>query len=117
MKHSMRAVTSIMVSLAYGKACPKYENSEAEKFHKLGFVELDIMHTDYRWPDFLLKYVPMNVAPWKDICKRFRAIYDDLFDPLLIECERAYKNGNLDCYMGYLLENQSKLGLTRDELS
>lgn len=113
----MRTVTSIMVSLAYGKACPKYENSEAEKFHKLGFVELDIMHTDYRWPDFLLKYVPMNVAPWKDICKRFRAIYDDLFDPLLIECEREYKNGNLDCYMGYLLENQSKLGLTRDELS
>jgi hypothetical protein len=102
----------------YGKTVPAYENSLAESFHAFTAIQTELMNVDSAWPDFILRHLPWSIAPWGGLCKRVRKNYDDFFDPLLNECEKNHRAGlGNGCYMEYLIDNQTKFGLTRDDLS
>ncbi|KAF8817278.1 putative cytochrome P450 monooxygenase [Phlegmacium glaucopus] len=117
-KHLTKAVASISLSLVYGKTIATYENSLAEEFHAFTSMQTNIMNIDSSWPDFILDNLPWAIAPWGSLCKRTRKAYDDFFDPLLEDCEQKQKAGmGNGCYMEYLLDNQVKFGLAREDLS
>ncbi|KAF8817266.1 cytochrome P450 [Phlegmacium glaucopus] len=116
-KHVLRTLASISLSLIFGKTCPTYENSLTESFHQFTSMQMEIWNVESSWPHLLLRYTPWMIAPWRGLCDKARKTYIDFLDPLISECETAHSNGQRSgCYMEYLLDNQAKFELNREEL-
>ena len=116
--HINRQAISIVLSTVFGIRAPRFENSFASNFleieHTLeGFFEpgaippVDILPT--------LKYIPAFLAPWKSKCSELRKRYQNLFSGLRDMCEARVQNGRRNgCYLEDVLDQQEKLGLSRE---
>lgn len=111
-----------MATLVYGKRW--LQLSDAETF----FEGIDLLFNvidpgahppiELFWP---LKYVPyverLGWAKWKPLCDYTKTLRGNLYGKLLEECEERLKNGvGVGCYIETILNNQARLGMTRDEI-
>jgi len=113
-----------MTTLLYGKRCLQWSGSDAaiyfEGIRLLNNVLDPGAHPpiDLFWP---LKYVPYverwGWAKWKPLCDTTKSMRDALYIRLLEECEERLKSGRaVGCYIETILNNQTDLGMTRDEI-
>jgi hypothetical protein len=113
-----------MTALLYGKRCLQWSGSDAaiyfEGIRLLNNVLDPGAHPpiDLFWP---LKYVPYverwGWAKWKPLCDTTKRMRDALYIRLLEECEERLTSGRAaGCYIETILNNQTDLGMTRDEI-
>jgi hypothetical protein len=111
-----------MATLVYGKRWLQLSDTETY-FEGINLL-FDVMDPgahppiELFWP---LKYVPhverLGWAKWKPLCDHTRTLRDTLYGKLLEECEERLKNEvGVGCYIETILNNQARLGMTRDEI-
>lgn len=107
---------STIFRIVYGVSTPLYNQLEISQWQTYGEVEMELIHFDMRYPDFLLKYLPMSIAPWRKAVANFTKACEALYFGLRDQHAKggdAVMGGN---YMDYLIENQDGLGLSDEEL-
>lgn len=116
--HINRQAISIVLSTVFGIRAPQFENSFASDFleieHTLeGFFEPGAIPPVDILP--ILKYIPAFLAPWKSKCSELRKRYQSLFSGLRDICKARVQNGRRNgCYLEDVLDQQEKLGLSRE---
>ncbi|KAJ8690110.1 hypothetical protein PTI98_011569 [Pleurotus ostreatus] len=119
--HIRRTSASIMTTIIYGRRCPEYANSPAERFfqgtHLLNKVVDAFTHPPI---DLIpaLQYVPTRWAKWKQLSNQTKAIRNALFTELLEECEARLASGRglTGCFIENVIENKVELDMDRDEI-
>ncbi|KDQ24173.1 hypothetical protein PLEOSDRAFT_1108627 [Pleurotus ostreatus PC15] len=119
--HIRRTSASIMTTIIYGRRCPEYANSPAERFfegtHLLNKVVDAFTHPPI---DLIpaLQYVPTRWAKWKQLSDQTKAIRNALFTELLEECEARLASGRglTGCFIENVIENKVELDMDRDEI-
>lgn len=120
-EHVCRTMASIMITLLYGSRVPNYHKSQAQTYFN-GVKLLNQLTdpgahppVDLFWP---LRYIPKRWAYWKRLADVTRGIREELHGSLHAQCERAIKDDKqTGCYLEYLILNQEKFGMTREEIT
>ncbi|KAK7029529.1 hypothetical protein VNI00_014406 [Paramarasmius palmivorus] len=117
-KHTKRYSNSTIMSLLFGKRCPRYETPESTAFFEsmelwnrclspAGVPPVDLLP--------FLDYIPARWAWWKGLAQGTRHKQRKLYFGLLDECEQRMARGEENgSYMEDLLVNQKDMGLTRE---
>ncbi|KAK1230345.1 hypothetical protein PQX77_006555 [Marasmius sp. AFHP31] len=116
--HIRRYANSVIMSVAFGKRCPRYETPETTAMFT-AVHEYEMLLEPGATPpvDFLpfLKWVPERWAKWKTEVKQCRKhqmdLYFGLLDETIKRMERGEENG---CQMEELIMRQEELGLNRE---
>ncbi|KIK69489.1 hypothetical protein GYMLUDRAFT_35558 [Collybiopsis luxurians FD-317 M1] len=116
--HLRRYSNSVIMSVLYGKRCPRYETHEATLFFEAQHLwELALEPGAHPPVDILpiLKYIPRRWAPWKILCEKTRRLQQSLYFGLLDECkEKVQKGEENGCYMEEIIKRQEELSLDRE---
>ncbi|ESK85938.1 cytochrome p450 [Moniliophthora roreri MCA 2997] len=116
--HIGRYTNSVIMSVLFGKRCPRYETPES-----LGFFESQELWNRCMSPtvvppvDLLpfLDYIPESWAWWKQLASETRQKQRALYFGLLDECEQRMKRGEENgSYMEQILMEERELGLDRE---
>ncbi|CAL1702684.1 unnamed protein product [Somion occarium] len=116
--HIQRQTFSIMLSTVCGFRSPRYADSVASLFFSIQHKWEALIAPGAHPPIDLipaLEYIPGRWASWKtitrDIRKQQRSMYFNLRD----DCERRIREGRRNgCFLEDIIDQQEKLGLTRD---
>ncbi|KII84423.1 hypothetical protein PLICRDRAFT_671374 [Plicaturopsis crispa FD-325 SS-3] len=115
--HIKRYSNSVIVSVLYGKRCPRYESETTTAFfHAMHLNQQAMAIGRYPPVDLLpiLNYVPARWAPWKIAAARINRLQKKLYLGLLAECEeRVEKGTETGCYMEEVVRRREEFGLTR----
>ena len=121
--HINRYANSVIMSVVYGKRCPRYETPETTAlFNVLSeYVQLAERGSTPPLDVFpFLKYIPewTMLAGWKKRMRDLRQSHRDLILGLLEETikrmERGEENG---CYMEEVILRQKELGLDHEKMA
>lgn len=116
--HLRRYSNSVIMSVLYGKRCPRYETREAILFFEAQHLwELALEPGAHPPIDILpfLRYIPRRWASWKGLCEDTRKLQRDLYFGLLEECEEKVGKGEENgCYMEEIIKRREELGLDRE---
>ncbi|KAK1219362.1 hypothetical protein PQX77_017886 [Marasmius sp. AFHP31] len=116
--HISRSTNSTIMSVLYGKRCPRYESHEATAFYEVNHLWNSILEAGAHPPvDLLpfLKYIPEKWATWKQLAKLIRRKQRDLYFGLVTETERRMKWGEENgSYTEQVLSRQEELRLDRE---
>ncbi|ESK85919.1 cytochrome p450 [Moniliophthora roreri MCA 2997] len=116
--HIGRYTNSVIMSILFGKRCPRYETPES-----MGFFESQKLWNRCLSPtavppvDLLpfLDYIPESWAWWKQLASETRQKQRALYFGLLDECEQRMKRGEEnESYMEQILMEKRELGLDRE---
>ncbi|ESK89761.1 cytochrome p450 [Moniliophthora roreri MCA 2997] len=116
--HIRRYSNSVIMSVLYGKRCPRYETPETTAF----------FHAQHEWELLLepgatppldllpiLKHVPERWTSWKKDVRACRQRQRDLYFGLLDETARRMEKGEENgCYMEEVLRRQEEFGMDRE---
>ncbi|KAJ3721313.1 cytochrome P450 [Lentinula guzmanii] len=116
--HIRRYSNSVIMSVLYGKRCPRYETREATSFFEAQHLwELALEPGAHPPIDLLpfLRHVPRRWAPWKILCDKTRKAQRELYFGLLDECNQRVQQGDENgCYMEEIIKRQDEFGLDRE---
>ncbi|KDQ57266.1 hypothetical protein JAAARDRAFT_35893 [Jaapia argillacea MUCL 33604] len=116
--HIRRYANSVMMSILYGKRCPRYETREATAFFHVQHLWEAALEPGAHPPvDLLpfLRYIPERWAPWKKLCKEVRKLQRELYFGLLGECEdRVWKGEDSGCFMDEVVLRQEEFAMSRE---
>jgi hypothetical protein len=110
--HIQRTTASIMINLLFGKRCPTYKNSDAERTFEAIHAGASLMDAGFSTPIEFLPFL-RNFNPWKSAIQSALQLRRKVFVGLLDECDRKESS---DCFMKKILTNQTQLGLRRVEV-
>ncbi|KII85199.1 hypothetical protein PLICRDRAFT_116720 [Plicaturopsis crispa FD-325 SS-3] len=117
-KHARRYSMSVILSVLYGKRCPRYDTHEATAFfHSQGLWEHTLEFGVHPPLDLLpiLQYVPERFAPWKTLTKEVRKLQRELHLGLLREVEENLTEGaESGCYMEEVMRRREEFRMTRE---
>ncbi|KAI3608916.1 cytochrome [Moniliophthora roreri] len=117
-KHIGRYSNSVIMSVLFGKRCPRYETHESTAFFEtMELWNLCISPTAVPPVDLLpfLDYVPERWAWWKGLAAKTRQKQRELYFGLVDECEQRMKRGEENgSYIEEILTKQKELGLDRE---
>jgi hypothetical protein len=119
-KHIDRYTFSILLSIAYGKRCPRPDTEEERLFYEGVRLTVQVVSAEGPPVDLLpiLKYVPERWAPWKGICREARTLQRRLYFGLLEETEaRLVRGESTGCFMEEVIQRQKDLGMSKDAAS
>ncbi|KDQ20363.1 hypothetical protein BOTBODRAFT_379163 [Botryobasidium botryosum FD-172 SS1] len=118
--HVRRYSSSVILSVLFGVRSPRYEGGRVAQFFAMQHEWERIVEPGAQPPIDLipiLKYVPERWAPWKTLCRKVRAVQQELYFGMLEECERRIANGLRNgCFMESLLDRQKELALDRESV-
>ncbi|KII94756.1 hypothetical protein PLICRDRAFT_169479 [Plicaturopsis crispa FD-325 SS-3] len=113
--HARRYSVSVILSVLWGKRCPRYETREATTFfHCQEKFEYALAIGAHPPVDIfpVLKYMPERWAPWKALLRETREIQRGFYLSLLEDCEaRDADNG---CFMEEVLKRMQEFSLSRE---
>ncbi|KII94757.1 hypothetical protein PLICRDRAFT_693091 [Plicaturopsis crispa FD-325 SS-3] len=112
--HTRRYSVSVILSILWGKRCPRYETREATAFfesqEKWEYAMAVGAHPPVDvFP--ILKYVPERWASWKTLARETRKLQKAVYFGLLEDCEA--QDANTGCFMEEVLKRRQEFGLTR----
>ncbi|KAF9269293.1 cytochrome P450 [Marasmius fiardii PR-910] len=117
-EHLRRYTNSVIMSIVYGKRCPRYESYETKAFYesqRIWNIALDPGAHPPLDVFPILNYIPEKWAPWKRIAREVRRQQRDLYFTVLDECEKRIMKGvENGCYMEEVLARQEEFQLTRE---
>ncbi|KAG1854775.1 cytochrome P450 [Suillus tomentosus] len=116
-KHIDRYTFSILLSIAFGKHCPRPDTEEERIFYEGVRLTVQVVSAEGPPVDLLpiLKYVPERWAPWKRICREARTLQRRLYFGLLEEAETRLARGeSTGCFMEEVIQRQEELGMSKD---
>ncbi|KAK7032180.1 hypothetical protein VNI00_013354 [Paramarasmius palmivorus] len=117
-KHIGRYSNSAIMSVLFGKRCPRYETPESTAFFESMEVWNRCLSPGAVPPvDLLpfLDYIPSRWAWWKGLALETREKQHKLYFGLLDECEQRVARGEENgSYMEGVLVEQKEMGLTRE---
>ncbi|KAG1873184.1 cytochrome P450 [Suillus subluteus] len=116
-KHIDRYTFSILLSIAFGKRCPRPDMEEERLFYEGVRLTVQVVSAEGPPVDLLpiLKYVPERWAPWKGICREARTLQRRLYFGLLEEAEiRLARGESTGCFMEEVIRRQEELGMSKD---
>ncbi|KAF5367063.1 hypothetical protein D9758_003939 [Tetrapyrgos nigripes] len=119
--HIRRYSTSVIVSVVFGKRCPRYETPDVTTFFELVHIselcfepgaEPPLEHFPF------LHYVPERWARWKRLAKALNEIQIKMYMGLLDECEERLRNKQgTGCYLENVIEKQQEYGISREAVA
>jgi cytochrome P450 len=116
--HIRRYSNSVIMSVLYGKRCPRYETREATLFFEAQHLwELSLEPGAHPPIDVFpfLQHIPRRWAPWKKLCEETRKLQRELYFGLMDECEERVRKGKVnDCYMEEIIRRKEEFGLDRE---
>lgn len=109
-----------MTTLVYGKRCLTFKNSPVEQYFE-GIKLFNETNDPGAYPPIellpWLAYTPRWLAPWTEHIERTTRVRNSLYYGLLAELEERRKQGRAElCYMSFVLDNQTTLGMSYDEI-
>ncbi|KAK7032159.1 hypothetical protein VNI00_013333 [Paramarasmius palmivorus] len=116
-KHIGRYSNSVIMSILFGKRCPRYESVESEAFFRIADGWNRALSPTVPPVDLLpfLDYLPEKIAWWNTLANDVRQMQRKLYFGLVDECEARMKRGeNNGSFMENLLLRQKELGLDRE---
>uniref|UniRef100_A0A0W0G6J3 Putative cytochrome P450 n=1 Tax=Moniliophthora roreri TaxID=221103 RepID=A0A0W0G6J3_MONRR len=116
-KHIGRYSNSVIMSILFGKRCPRYESAESVAFFKAAEAFNHTLSPSIPPVDLLpfLDYIPERWAWWKGLAKQVRQMQRRLYFGLLDECEARMNMGEeTGSCMEDLLRRKEELGLNRE---
>ncbi|ESK84986.1 cytochrome p450, partial [Moniliophthora roreri MCA 2997] len=116
--HIRRYSNSVIMSVLYGKRCPRYETPETTAFFQAQH-EWELLLEPGATPPLdllpILKHVPERWASWKKDVRACRRHQRDLYFGLLDETARRMEKGEENgCYMEDVLRRQEEFGMDRE---
>ncbi|KAL0565905.1 hypothetical protein V5O48_016113 [Marasmius crinis-equi] len=113
-----RYSNSVIMSVLYGKRCPRYETPETTAFFAAQH-EWELLHEPGATPplDLLpfLQRVPERLAKWKAEAKQCRKHQRDLYFGLLDKTKKQLQKGKENgCYMEEVIRHQKEFGMDRE---
>ncbi|KAK0229095.1 cytochrome P450 [Armillaria nabsnona] len=113
--HIRRYSNSVMLSVLYGKRCPRYESPEAKAFYTVNHLWNHALEPGAHPPLDLLPFLRYLPGSWKDLCKQVRTLQRQLYFGLLDECQTRLQRGQeTDCFIENVLQNQKFFGMDRE---
>ncbi|KAJ3839896.1 cytochrome P450 [Lentinula raphanica] len=116
--HIGRYSNSVIMSVLYGKRCPRYETREAASFFEVQHLWGLILEPGSQPPIDLLPflcYVPRRWAPWKALSEKIRMDQRKLYFGLLDECaDRIQKGEENGSFMEEVINRQDESGSSRE---
>ncbi|PBK75563.1 cytochrome P450 [Armillaria solidipes] len=113
--HVRRYSNSTILSITYGKRCPRYESPEATLFFKAQHLWELVLEPGAHPPLDLLPFLRHLPGAWKRLCKETRHLQRQLYFGLLDECQERLQHGQENgCFMENILQNQELLGFNRE---
>jgi hypothetical protein len=116
-KHIGRYANSVIMSVLFGKRCPRFETPESTAFFESMEIWNRCVSPVVPPVDLLpfLDYIPERWAWWKGLALDTRAKQRRLYFGLLEECEKRMAKGEDNgSYMEEVLIRQGELGLSRE---
>ncbi|KAF9269294.1 cytochrome P450 [Marasmius fiardii PR-910] len=117
-EHIQRYSNSVIMSVIFGKRCPRFDSYETKAFYEVQRLWNDAIVPGAYPPIELfpvLDYIPERWAPWKRMAQKVRRKQRGLYFMLLNECEKRIMKGEENgCFMEEVLARQEELQLTRD---
>ncbi|KAL0567565.1 hypothetical protein V5O48_014425 [Marasmius crinis-equi] len=113
--HILRTSNSIIMSVLYGKRCPRYDSHESKAFYEVNHLwnmalepgAIDILP--------ILDWVPERWASWKKIAKEVKRLQRALYFGLVDETEERIRRGDENgSYMEEVLKRRDEFGLNRE---
>lgn len=109
-----------MTTLVYGKRCLTFKDSSVEHYFE-GIKLFNETNDPGAYPPIellpWLAHTPRWLAPWTEHIERTARVRNTLYYGLLAELEEKRKQGRAEsCYMNFVLDNQTKLGMSYDEI-
>ncbi|KAI3608978.1 cytochrome [Moniliophthora roreri] len=114
--HIGRYSNSVIMSVLFGKRCPRYESADAKAFFKSVEAFNRALAPSIPPVDLFpfLDYLPEKLAWWGARAKDVERMQRDLYFGLLNECEKRMQRGEHNgSYMEELIARQKELGLDR----
>ncbi|ESK90542.1 cytochrome p450 [Moniliophthora roreri MCA 2997] len=111
-----RYSNSVIMSVLFGKRCPRYESADAKAFFKSVEAFNRALAPSIPPVDLFpfLDYLPEKLAWWGVLAKDVERMQRDLYFGLLNECEKRMQRGEHNgSYMEELIARQKELGLDR----
>ncbi|ESK85932.1 cytochrome p450 [Moniliophthora roreri MCA 2997] len=117
-EHLGRYSNSVMISVLFGKRCPRYESHESRAFYQVEAMWNRALSPAVPPVDILpfLDHIPERWAWWKGLAKEVRRRQRELYFGLLDECEERMKRGEENgSYMEQVLSGRDEsVGLDRE---
>ncbi|KAI3619486.1 cytochrome p450 [Moniliophthora roreri] len=117
-KHLSRYSNSVIMSVLWGKRCPRYNTKEAVEIVEAGRIWARLLVPGVIPPIDVfpfLNYIPERWADWKGKVNYLKERQRRTHFGLLDDCARRMKNGEANgCYMEEVLRRQEEWGLDRD---
>ncbi|KAK1229647.1 hypothetical protein PQX77_007283 [Marasmius sp. AFHP31] len=95
-EHTGRYSNSVIMSILFGKRCPRFDSYESRSFYEINalwFDALDLGNAKQPPVDFypalgpIVELIPEKLAPWKQLAKKIREKQHGLYFRLIEECE------------------------------
>ncbi|KAK7032178.1 hypothetical protein VNI00_013352 [Paramarasmius palmivorus] len=116
-RHIGRYANSVIMSVLFGKRCPRFETPESTAFFESMEIWNRCVSPVVPPVDLLpfLDYIPERWAWWKGLALDTRAKQRRLYFGLLDECEKRMAKGEENgSYMEEVLVRQKELGLSKE---
>ncbi|PBK75561.1 cytochrome P450 [Armillaria solidipes] len=91
--HIRRYSNSVILSVLYGKRCPRYESPEAKAFFTVNHLWNHTLEPGAHPPLYLLPFLRYLPGSWKDLCKQVRRLQRQMYFGLLDECQARLQHG------------------------
>ncbi|KAK0223130.1 cytochrome P450 [Armillaria fumosa] len=113
--HVRRYSSSTILSITYGKRCPRYQSPEATLFFEAQHLWELVLEPGAHPPLDILPFLKHLPGAWKRLCEETRRLQRELYFALLDECQERLRHGQENgCFMEKVLQNQELLGLNRE---
>ncbi|KAK0492068.1 cytochrome P450 [Armillaria luteobubalina] len=91
--HICRYSNSVMLTVVYGKRCPRYESPEAKAFYTVNHLWNHALEPGAHPPLDLLPFLRYLPGSWKDLCEQVKTLQRQLYFGLLDECQTRLQHG------------------------
>uniref|UniRef100_A0A0W0F4D7 Putative cytochrome P450 n=1 Tax=Moniliophthora roreri TaxID=221103 RepID=A0A0W0F4D7_MONRR len=115
--HIGRYSNSVIMSILFGKRCPRYESVESTAFFDAAEAFNHALSPSVPPVDLFpfLDYLPERWAWWKRLAREVKKMQHDLYFGLVDECEKRMQRGEHNgSFMEILLSKQKELDLNRE---
>ncbi|SJL00076.1 uncharacterized protein ARMOST_03388 [Armillaria ostoyae] len=105
--HIRRYSNSVILSVLYGKRCPRHESPEAKAFFTVNHLWNHTLEPGAHPPPDLLPFLRYLPGSWKDLCKQVRRLQRQMYFGLLDECQARLQHGQeTGVFIERVLQNQ-----------
>ncbi|KAK0450101.1 cytochrome P450 [Armillaria borealis] len=110
--HIRRYSNSVILSVLYGKRCPRYESPEAKAFFTVNHLWNHTLEPGAHPPLDLLPFLRYLPGSWKVLCKQVRRLQRQMYFDLLDECQARLQHGQeTGFFIERVLQNQKFFGV------